>query len=101
MHRKDSVLEILSNNSHRFQAVGVEKIGVFGSVARSTDSEESDVDIFVAFAPEERRARNFNAGCDLLDELIGEPYDVVTRDGLSPYLGPKILEEAVYAKLAS
>jgi len=81
MHRKDSVLEILSNNSHRFQAVGVEKIGVFGSVARST--------------------RNFNAVCDLLDELIGEPYDVVTRDGLSPYLGPKILEEAVYAKLAS
>ena len=79
----------------------MEQLGVFGSVGRGTDAEGSDVDIIVTFAPERNRSKNFNAICDLLDELIGEPYDVVTRDGLSPYFGPAILREAVYVELAS
>ena len=101
MSRKDSVIKKLSENGRKFRAAGVEQLGVFGSVARETDSDDSDVDIIVTFAPQRNRSKNFNATCDLLDELIGEPYDIVTREGLSPYLGPQILKEAIYVELAS
>jgi len=101
MNRRDSVVKLLSQNTPKFRAIGVEQLGVFGSVARATDTDDSDVDIIVTFAPHQNRSKNFHALCDLLDELVGEPYDVVTRDGLSPYFGPKILQEAVYVELAS
>lgn len=101
MNRKESVLGKLSDNFERLQKVGVERIGVFGSVARGDDQIGSDVDIIVEFAPQMNRFKNFNAVCDILDELIGEPYDLVTVGGLSPYLGPKILEETVYVQAAS
>lgn len=101
MSRKESVLEKLSENFERLQEVGVERIGVFGSVARGDDQAGSDVDIIAEFAPEKNRFKNFNAVCDLLDDLIGEPYDLVTVGGLSPYLGPEILKETVYVEAAS
>ncbi|MBC2601241.1 nucleotidyltransferase family protein [Puniceicoccus vermicola] len=101
MNRKDSVLKKLSENRQRFRAFGVEELGVFGSVAKGTNTAESDVDIIVSFASHQKSSKNFNAICDLLDELIGEPYDIVTREGLSPYFGPEILKEAIYVELAS
>ena len=85
----------------RLQVVGVKRIGVFGSVARGDDEDESDVDILVELAPEMKRFRYFNAVCDILDEVLGESYDLVTVEGLSPYLGPKILEETEYVEAAS
>ncbi len=101
MSRKEAVLEVLSSNLERLQGVGVERIGVFGSVARGDDHRDSDVDIIVEFAPHMNRFKNFNAVCDILDDLIGEHYDLVTVGGLSPHLGPKILEETVYVEAAS
>ena len=101
MNRKESVLHQLEVNLPRLQSVGVKRIGVFGSVARGDDGEGSDVDILVELAPEMKRFRNFNAVCDILDEVLGESYDLVTVEGLSPYLGPKILEETEYVEAAS
>ena len=101
MSRRASVLQILSENRAKFREVGVAKMGVFGSVARGEDVGHSDVDVFVELAPDINRARSFHRICDLLDDLIGEPYDVVTKDGLSPYFGPKILNQTLYVELAS
>lgn len=101
MSRKETVLRQLSNNLEKLQVVGVQKIGIFGSVARGEDRGDSDVDILVEFAPEMDRFRNLNAVCDILDEILGERYDLVTVGGLSPYLGPKILKEAEYVEVAS
>lgn len=94
-------MDKLSDHFARLQEVGVERIGVFGSVARGEDHPGSDVDIMVEFAPQMNRFRNFSAVCDILDDLIGEPYELVTVSGLSPYLGPKILKETVYVKAVS
>lgn len=99
--RKEAVLEKLSENLERLQEAGVEKIGVFGSVARGEDQAGSDVDIIVEFAPHLNRFKNFNEVCEILDHLVGEPYDLVTVGGLSPYIGPEILKEAVYVDAAS
>jgi hypothetical protein len=101
MSRKEVVLHQLAVNYPRLQGAGVKRIGIFGSVARGEDWEGSDVDILVELAPKMKRFRNFNAVCDILDEVFGEGYDLVTVEGLSPYLGPKILKETEYVEAAS
>lgn len=101
MSRKEAVFRELSNRILLFQNFGVERIAVFGSVVRGEESGDSDVDILVEFAPGHENFRNLNAICDILDDLFGERYDLVTTGGLSPYIGPRILEEAEYVEAAS
>ena len=101
MSRKESVFRELERRFSFLQNAGVQRIAVFGSVVREEDTEESDVDLLVEFAPGMERFRNLNAVCDILDEVFGDRYDLVTSGGLSPYLGPKILEEAEYVEAAS
>lgn len=71
-----------------------EKLWVFGSCARKEDTPESDVDILVQFAPQS----DFGAPIDLTDAfqaMFGRKVDVVSAQGLSPYIGKRILREAV------
>lgn len=81
--------------------MGVARIGIFGSVAKEVDGEGSDVDLLVEFLPESHNYRAFNQVCDMLDEILGLDYDIVTPQGLSPYLRRRILEEVVYVPFAS
>lgn len=73
---------------------GARKVRVFGSVAYGTDGPDSDVDLLV----------DMEEGRDLLDlialeqqlaELLGRRVEVVTDDGLSPYLRDRIVAETV------
>ena len=101
MSRKELTINQLREKEEELRAMGVSRIGIFGSVAREEAHEASDVDVFVEFSPGSHRYKNFNELCDLLDDLLGSNYDVVTSKGLSPYMEGKILEEVVYVPLAS
>lgn len=57
---------------------GVERAGVFGSVARGEDTETSDLDLIVAFTPGARR--DLVQISDELTALTGLTVDVVDRD---------------------
>ncbi|MBX3194857.1 MAG: nucleotidyltransferase domain-containing protein [Microbacteriaceae bacterium] len=59
-------------------AHGVERAGVFGSVARGEDTTESDLDLIVAFRPGVRR--DLVGIADDLTRLTGLNVDVVDRD---------------------
>ncbi|MEE4358606.1 MAG: nucleotidyltransferase family protein [Desulfococcaceae bacterium] len=100
MSRKKQILRLLQQNREQFRAVGVKSLGIFGSVARQTDNEDSDIDILVEFEKESRKFRNFNLLCDLLEQYFGKGYDLVTVDGLSPHIGKKILKGVEYIELA-
>ncbi len=72
---------------------GAENLRVFGSFAKGVETASSDLDLLVDFEP----------GRDLLDlvglkqdleERLGLRVDVVTEQGMSPYLRSRILEEA-------
>ncbi len=76
---------------------GVSKIGLFGSSVRGEARRGSDIDILVDFDDNMETYRNFMAACELLENrLNGQKVDVVTVGGLSPYIGPHILNEVVY-----
>jgi uncharacterized protein len=73
---------------------GARNVRVFGSVARGTDSETSDLDLLVAMEPGRSLLDLVALNQDLQDAL-GRPVDVVTEGGLSPYLRDRILAEAI------
>ena len=76
------------------RALGVERLALFGSVLRGEATASSDVDLLVEFAPGTKTFPRFLALSELLEKLLGRRVDLVTREALSPFIGPRILAEA-------
>ena len=78
---------------------GVRRIALFGSVVRGEDTPESDVDILVKLKhPNERPPLGLLKWVALEEELserLGRNVDLVTEDGMSPYIRPYIDAEKV------
>lgn len=72
---------------------GASEVSLFGSVARGEAREGSDVDFLVTFAPE-RSLLDHIAFQQDLEDLLGVKVDVVSRNGLSPYIRDAVLREA-------
>lgn len=76
---------------------GIQDIGLFGSYVRDEQSERSDIDILVDFEPDKENFDNYMAAYDYFENLFkNEKIEIVTKNGLSPYIGPKILNEVIY-----
>jgi len=96
MKKKNAVIEILRANEASIRSYGVRRLGIFGSVARGEHHAESDVDLLVEFQKETKTFDNFIHLVFFLEELLGRKVELVTTDSLSPYIGPRILEEVEY-----
>jgi len=84
--RREQILEIARKH-------GVSDLRVFGSVARGEGNEQSDVDFLVEVGPV--HSPWFPAGLVAdLEDLLGVPVDVVTRDGLHWFIRERVLQEA-------
>ena len=76
---------------------GIRDIGLFGSYVRGEQSKNSDIDILLDFEPDKETYDNYMAVYDLLEQLFkNEKVEIVTKNGLSPYIGTKILNEILY-----
>jgi predicted nucleotidyltransferase len=73
---------------------GASDVRVFGSVARGTDDEASDIDFLVKLAPDRSL---FDLGGLLyeLHQILGVEVDVVTEEGLREHIRENVLSEAV------
>jgi predicted nucleotidyltransferase len=91
---KAQILERLRASAEQIRACGVRRLELFGSFVRDEGGPGSDIDFVVDFNPDEKTYDNFLALSKLLEELLGHPVELVTRESLSPYLGPSILNEA-------
>ncbi len=98
MRSKESILNIIQNNKGELSELGIQHIGLFGSYARGEQSNESDIDILIDLAPDQESFDNFMAICDFIENLFPNfRVEIVTKNGLSPYIGPIILKEVLYA----
>ena len=88
---KDQVVQRLALHTEQLRDLGVKKLALFGSVARGTPTESSDVDLLVDFEPGKKTFDAFMSLSTLLDEVLGRRAEILTRESLSPYLGPHIL----------
>lgn len=73
---------------------GIEGVRVFGSVARGEAVPLSDIDLLIRLKPGHGFA-DFMAFCEEAEAVLGRRVDVVTEDGLSPYLRDRVLAEAI------
>lgn len=101
VHTKEEIIERLRRISSELRELGVERLGLFGSFARDEQRDDSDVDILVEFAPGRKNFDNFMNLNFKLEDVLQRHVEVVTRESLSPYIGPHILEEAEYVSFGN
>jgi predicted nucleotidyltransferase len=98
---KDSLLKLLHEHRAEIRALGVKRLGLFGSFVRQQQRADSDVDILVEFEPHRKTFDSFMALSFLLEGLLGRRVELVTPEALSPYIGPRILDEVEYVPVAA
>ncbi len=97
MTTKEKIITTLRSHKLDFLGFGVRNIGLFGSYLRNEQSDSSDIDLLVDFEPEKENFDNYMAVYDLVEKIFyGERIEVVTKNGLSKYIGPKILNDVMY-----
>jgi predicted nucleotidyltransferase len=73
---------------------GAINIRLFGSIARGTSTDKSDVDLLVTMEPGSSLFDIIAIKQDL-EDFLGRKVDVVTENSISPYLKDEILKEAI------
>jgi hypothetical protein len=96
---KQDLMGRLRRHRSDLRRLGVQRPGVFGSFQRDEPDPESDVDLLVDFVPGEKSFDHFMAVSFLLEEALGRPVELVTREALSPHLGPHILDAVDYVEI--
>jgi predicted nucleotidyltransferase len=85
---KERVLSLLQARQDHIRALGVKRLGLFGSFARGQQDRGSDVDVLVEFELGRKTFSNFIHLAFFLEELFGRRVELVTPEALSPYIGP-------------
>jgi predicted nucleotidyltransferase len=97
MTTKDFIISTIKTHKSKLSQFGIKDIGLFGSYAREEQSAKSDIDILIDFEPDKENFDNYMVVYDYFEELFkNEKIKIVTKNGLSPYIGPSILKEVLY-----
>ena len=97
MDRAEAIA-VLKKHRAELQRQGVLHAALFGSMARGDARSDSDIDIMIDLDPEARLGVYDYVGLkDYIAGLFDGPVDVVSREGLKPYVRPAVLTDAVYA----
>ena len=99
MKTQEHILSVLKNKYPELSRLGVCRIGLYGSYVKGDASENSDIDIIIDFVPEKETFDNYMLAYDIIENLFKEnKVDLVTMNGLSPHIGPKILKDVKYVQ---
>ena len=90
---KDDIKRALSANTEILKKYKVNSIALFGSYVRNEQNENSDIDFLVEFG-EGITLFDIVRLEDALAEILQNKVTVVSKRGLSKYIGPYILQEA-------
>jgi hypothetical protein len=97
MITKEQIIDTITSTKPELKSFGIRNIGLFGSYVRGEQTKTSDIDILIDFEPNEENYDNYMAVCDIIENLfLNQRVEIVTKNGLSPYIGPRILKEVFY-----
>tara|TARA_R110000868_G_scaffold357146_1_gene618546 strand:+ start:4080 stop:4370 length:291 start_codon:yes stop_codon:yes gene_type:complete len=92
---REQTLSALRNCKAELQSrFGVQELSLFGSTARATNTDSSDVDILVSFEGPATSKRYFGVQF-YLEDLLGCPVDLVTDKALRPELKPYVERDSI------
>ena len=96
MPNKKQILGYLKEHSEEFHnKYHVQKIGLFGSYARSQESEDSDIDIFVQMQPSMWDMISIK---ELIEEKFHKKVDIIREHkNIKPFFLEMIHKDLIYA----
>jgi uncharacterized protein len=98
MADRQEIIDRLRQNEAALRARGVSHAALFGSRARGDNRPDSDIDIMIEVDPAAGiGVYEYVALKDYIAALFDRPVDVVSREGLKPYVKPAVTTDAIYA----
>lgn len=94
MCQLDRLQQMRSEINRIAQRHHADKVYVFGSCARKEETSDSDVDLLVEFDSDATLFDHVHIQ-DEIEKLLHSKVDVVSRNGLDPYIRKSVLQEAV------
>jgi predicted nucleotidyltransferase len=92
----DSILDFLREHRDELRAMGVVKIGLFGSYVRGEQRPDSDVDFL--FTLNDFTWRRWMNVWNFLEDNLGVKVDLVPEEDLRPELHAYVFPEVRYAE---
>ena len=92
----NSILDFLASHRDSLRALGVQKIGLFGSYGRDEQRPDSEIDFLVRIEP-----FTFKTWMDVwnfLEDSFETTVDLVPEKDLRPELRPYVLSEVQYVE---
>ena len=100
MLTKQEIFKTIQDNKETIKSFGVTQIGLFGSYVRDEQTENSDIDLLVDYNKDGMDFFKFVNFCDMIEDLFKDiKVDIVTKNGLSEFIGPYILKETQYVEI--
>ena len=94
MNKQQTIKSLTKNKALLNQRFGVTRLALFGSTARDSATDKSDIDILVDFDGIATSQRYFGVQF-YLEDLLGCAVDLVTEKALRKELRPHIEREAI------
>ncbi|MBA4390332.1 MAG: nucleotidyltransferase [Syntrophus sp. (in: bacteria)] len=89
--KNDTIEKIRKDRDYLSSEFGVEKIGLFGSVATGTDNDSSDIDLIVEFS--RPLGFKFIRLVEYLEGILGRKVDLLTQAGLENIRVRKVADD--------
>ena len=94
---RQQIFHALEPHREKIRALGVRRLGLFGSHARDEATDFSDFDFLVEFEPGAKSFDNYMDLKILLEQIFGRRVDLVLSTVIKPRIRDKILQETIYA----
>jgi predicted nucleotidyltransferase len=79
-YREEVIEKIKKQYPYLSSKFGVQRIGLFGSIAKQMENEKSDIDILVEF--DRPIGLKFMLFVEYMEKLLGRKVDVLTKEGI-------------------
>ena len=93
----DTILNVLHEHRNELRAMGVTKIGLFGSYVRSEQRPDSDMDFLLTI--EHWTWKRWCTVWEFLEDRFGVKVDLVPEEDLRPELHRYVFPEVCYAEI--
>ena len=97
MLSKNDIVKAIQENMEEIKSYGIKKIGIFGSVATASQTEQSDIDILIEFQKDKKEFDNYMELKFFLENLFNRKVDLVIENALKSRIKDSILKEVSYA----
>ena len=98
---RETIIALIEQHESTIRALGVKRLGLFGSFARGEQDAESDIDFLVEFEPGRKTFDNFIQLSFFPEDLLQRRVELATPDSIGRYLRPYIMKEVKYVPLAA